>query len=196
MNKKEFLEALRNSLKDYSKNDIEQYADYYSEMIDDRIEEGLTEEEAVADVGTPEEAVAQIKAENPIRNNKRKREPLKNWQIALIVIGSPIWFSLLIATLSIGFSALAVACSAIISLYAAAVSLAACGIAGILALIPMLINSNVAGGIMLLGMGLICAGLSILSFMGLNKLIKWIIHLLKRLILWIKSHFKAKEAVQ
>ena len=194
MNKKDFLEALSIGLKDYSEKDRQQYIDYYSEMIDDRIEEGLSEEEAIADIGTPEKAVTQIKSENPIADSKKKREPLKNWQIALIVIGSPIWFSLFIAAISVVFSGLVTVCSLIISLYAVAVSLAACGVAGVLGIIPLLMQGNVPAGIMLVGLGLISAGLAILSFMGLNKLTKWLVALIKRLILWIKSHLKKKEA--
>lgn len=197
MNKTDFLEALKKGLKDYSSNEIAQYTDYYSEMIDDRIEEGLSEEEAVADVGTPEAAVAQIKTENPITNRKKERAPLKTWQIVLIAVGSPIWLSLLIAALSMVFSLFAIICSAIISLYAGAVSLAACGIAGVLALIPMLINANVAGGIMFVGIGLICAGLSIISFLGLNKLTKRLVSLLKNFFRWVQLRFfSKKEAVQ
>ncbi len=196
MNRKEFLDTLIMGLQDYSKEEIKQYTDYYNEMIDDRMEEGLSEEEAVADIGAPEEAVNQIKSENPLPKSHKKDSAPKVWQIVLIAVGSPIWLSLLVAAVSIIFSLVITIFSVIISLYASAVALGAVGIAGVIALIPLLIQSNVAGGIMLVGLGLISTGLCILSFMGLNKLLKWLIPLLKKLLLKLISRLKRKEDVQ
>ena len=50
MNKQEFLSRLRKQLKGLE--DKEERITFYSEMIDDRMEEGLSEEEAVAAVGS------------------------------------------------------------------------------------------------------------------------------------------------
>jgi hypothetical protein len=41
MNKQEFLTALKKALSPLSKADLEERLSFYSEMIDDRIEEGL-----------------------------------------------------------------------------------------------------------------------------------------------------------
>ena len=195
MNKQEFLNNLSNGLQGFSDKDRQQYLDYYSEMIDDRIEEGLSEEEAVADIGTPSEAVAQIKTEHPLPDNDKKSRKIHitTWQIALIALGSPVWAPLLMGTLSVILSLFATVCIIIISLYAIAVAVGACAVAGIFAIIPMLIKGNAAGGIMLVGLGLICAGLTIPAFMGLNALTKWLISLIKKLILWLKSRFTRKE---
>ena len=48
MNKQEFLSQLRKGLAGLPQNDIEERLAFYGEMIDDRIEEGLSEEEAVS----------------------------------------------------------------------------------------------------------------------------------------------------
>ena len=45
MTKTEFLTKLRKLLGGLSENDIESSAAFYSEMIDDNIENGMTEEE-------------------------------------------------------------------------------------------------------------------------------------------------------
>ena len=47
MNKQEFLSLLRRELSGLPQGDIEERVGFYAEMIDDRMEEGLTEEEAV-----------------------------------------------------------------------------------------------------------------------------------------------------
>ena len=61
MNKKAFLWALMDGLSGLPMEDIERSLDYYSEMIDDRMEDGLSEEEAVAAMGPVKEICAQIR---------------------------------------------------------------------------------------------------------------------------------------
>ena len=65
MKKQQFLAELWKRLSDVPKEDVERSLDYYSEMIDDRVEAGMSEEEAVADIGSVEEAAKQIIAEAP-----------------------------------------------------------------------------------------------------------------------------------
>lgn len=52
MTKEEFLTKLSNGLSGYPAKDREEYLLFYGEMIDDRMEEGLTEEDAVGEIGT------------------------------------------------------------------------------------------------------------------------------------------------
>ena len=60
MKKNDFLEKLEKLLDGLPKCDIDSSVEYYSEMIDDKMEEGLSEEEAVAAIGTPEEIAENI----------------------------------------------------------------------------------------------------------------------------------------
>ena len=66
MNKKDFLDRLRNGLSGLPQENIEERLRIYSEIIDDRMEEGFTEEQAVSAVGTVEQIVSQIVAETPL----------------------------------------------------------------------------------------------------------------------------------
>ena len=66
MLKQEFLNALKEGLKGLPEKDIEERLTFYGEMIDDRIEEGRTEEEAVNEIGSVDEVVQQIVAETPL----------------------------------------------------------------------------------------------------------------------------------
>ena len=59
MRKQEFLAKLRKGLSGLPQDDIEERLIFYSEMIEDRKEEGLSEEEAVAAIGSVDEIVAQ-----------------------------------------------------------------------------------------------------------------------------------------
>lgn len=66
---------------------------FYAEMLDDRIEEGLSEEEAVAAAGAVEEIVRQTVDETPLakiaKERVRPKRHLKAWEIVLLALGSP-----------------------------------------------------------------------------------------------------------
>ena len=66
MTKIEFLLELDDRLKGLYEDDREASCQFYGEMIDDRIEDGMSEEEAVADLGSIDDIVKHIIAEIPI----------------------------------------------------------------------------------------------------------------------------------
>ena len=61
MTKDEFILTLQNALSGMPRADLERTVQYYREMIEDRIEEGMGEDAAVADVGDPIELAAAIR---------------------------------------------------------------------------------------------------------------------------------------
>mgnify|MGYP003295524098 CR=1 FL=1 len=63
MTKLRFLMTLRDCLSDLTGDEVEERLRFYSEMIEDRMEEGLSEAEAVSAVGSVDEIAAQIMAE-------------------------------------------------------------------------------------------------------------------------------------
>lgn len=95
MNKKEFLSSLNKKLSKFSKQEVKERLVFYSEMIDDRVEEGLSEEEAVLEIGDIDKVAEQISLEissdTTIKENK-----LTKSELILLLVGSPIWFPLLL----------------------------------------------------------------------------------------------------
>ena len=75
MRKSEFLYELRRALSGLPQSDVEERISFYSEMIDDRMEEGPSEEEVVAGIGSPHDVAEQIKADlrRQIRKTIKKR---------------------------------------------------------------------------------------------------------------------------
>ncbi len=197
MNKEMFLAKLRMELYGLPKEDIEERIAFYSEMIDDRIEEGLTEEEAVAQIGPMEDIVSQTISDIPLTKLvKEKIKPdrsLKGWEIALIIISFPIWFPLLIAAGAIIFSFYAVIWALVISAWAVAVSLVASGIGGTVAGIVNMVCGHPLSGLAMLGMSLFSAGLGIFAFLACVGLTKGAAKLTARIALGIKSLFIKKE---
>jgi len=72
MMKSDFLDLIRKGLSSLSEDDINKSIRYYSEMIDDRIEDGISEEEAVAAMGDPEAVIAEILKDTEIVNKEEE----------------------------------------------------------------------------------------------------------------------------
>ena len=108
MTKQEFLTELRRNLNGLPQEEIEDRMNFYEEMINDRMDEGKTEEQAVADIGTTDEAVrtiaSQTKMSTLVKEKMRTRRSLTGWELLLIVLAFPMWFPLLMAALSIAFT--------------------------------------------------------------------------------------------
>ena len=95
MTKQEFLNQLDRGLKGLPKEEIEQRIAFYEEIINDKIEEGLSEEGAVDSLGGVDRVIDAILAEIPLSVIvKRKIKPKKSlaaWEIILLAVGSPVW---------------------------------------------------------------------------------------------------------
>ena len=198
MNKSEFLGALRKGLHGLPQDDIEERLAFYGEMIDDRTEEGLSEEEAVSAVGAVNEIVAQTVADTPLAKIAKERikpkRRLKAWEIVLIALGSPIWLSLAIAAAAVIFAVYVSLWAVIVSLWAVFVSLAVCAVGSVPMCIFFIAGGSGAQGLVTLSAGLVCAGLSILMFYGCKEVTKGILILTKKFAVWIKNCFMGKEA--
>lgn len=197
MSKQEFLNELRKGLFGLPQEDIERSIDFYSEMIDDRIEEGLTEAQATAAVGSVKDIVSQILSEtSPNRAVKVKpNRTLKAWEVILLVLGSPIWLPLLMAAVIVLMAFYIVIWSLVITMYAVDISLVVGGIAGIFASVMYILSGNFVVCVLFAGAALICLGLSILLFFGFNQITKGILFVSKTIVLQIKSWIVRKEKV-
>lgn len=193
MNKQEFLVELKKSLKGLRKKEIAERVAFYSEMIDDRIEEGLTEEEAVAKISN----ISEISSTEEVKKEKKSNNGLKT---ALIIVGSPIWLALIIALFSVvlalvivavavTISLVAIVFSLFVALWAVVVALFACGIAGILSLVLYVIFANPAVGVMYCGAGAVCVGLAILAVFPMKKFSQLSIILTKKSLAFMGDLF-------
>ena len=66
MNKQTFVSELRGRLSGLPPKELDDRLNFYLEMIDDRMEDGITEEAAISEIGSVEEIAAQIIAETPL----------------------------------------------------------------------------------------------------------------------------------
>ena len=196
MTKLKFLLALHNRLSHLPQDEVEERLNFYAEMIEDRMEEGLSEEDAVSAVGSIEEIAAQIQQElcgvASVSEKPKAKRQMKTWEIVLLVLGSPVWLSLAIAAVAVGISVYAVAWSLVVSLWAVFVALAASGAAVIVMGVVYLCQGNTAG-VALVGAGMICTGLSMFLCLGCKALTRDCAAATKNSVLWILHRLIGKE---
>ncbi len=200
MNKQEFLTELKARLSGMPQDDIDERLAFYIEMIDDRIEEGISEEDAVSEIGSVEEIVSQIVSDIPfskiVKEKVRPKRALKTWEFVLLVLGSPIWIPLIMTAFAVFFTAYLVVWSLIFALWAVEVSFIACSLEGIISCVVFFIRGGVPTGFAMLGVGVFCSGLSILLFFGCKQVTKYILRLTKKMAFYIKSLFIGREDVK
>lgn len=197
MTKSEFITELRKRLSGLPAEDIEERIAFYSEMIDDMIEEGRTEKEALLDIGSVEEISSQIISDIPLKRIAKERikpkRRIQAWEIILLVLGSPIWFSLAVASVSVILSLYVVLWSVVISFWAVFASLIAGGIGVIVGGAVIAVIGSSISGIALIGSGLVCVGISLFVFIGCSAITKCTVILTKKIALGIKKCFIRKE---
>ena len=195
MTKADFLQLLERALSQLSEEERRANLEYYSELLDDMLEEGMTEAEATAKLGSPAAIAESILQEMPLSKLVSTRmKPKSGWTplaIILAVVGSPVWVPLLLA-------GVAVVAALFVSIWA----LAAVAVVVVLALALAVIAVPVLAvrtavltlplGLLLLGGGLVLLGLCVLGglMVELCKLLAQMTVLLARKI---KGLFIRKE---
>lgn len=198
MDRQAFLAALEAQLRRIPERERQQALRYYTEMIEDRMEEGMTESAAIVALGDPAEVARQVLMGLPLpklfQARLRPRRKLAVWEIVLLVLGSPIWLPLLLTAIILFLVAylllwvLAAACWSVVLAFVAG---ALCGVGGGV----WLLWQNMASAALLIGMGLCCAGLAILSFFAMWQLSRHLVHLTAALVRWGKRRLIRKETV-
>lgn len=197
MSKQEFLERLREGLSGLPKNEVEERLNFYSEMIEDRIEEGFSEEVAVEEVGNVEEIIRETVADTPLTKIVKERikpsRRLNAWEVVLLALGSPIWLSIGISVVAVLFSVYISLWAVICSLWAVFGAILGSTFAGLAGGIVLICKKYVLQGIALIAAGLVCAGVSIFIFYGCKLSTDGILLISKKLVMWIKNCFRKKE---
>ena len=197
MTKNEFLQALERELHGLPREDIDRSLEYYAELIEDKMaDEGVSEEAAVASLGTPKEVAASILLEQPlpkiVKARAASRRKTSAWEIVLLVLGAPLWLPLLFAFAVIVLAVYIVLWSVVLAVCAVTLALALMLPAGIVAGIVLVVRGTVAAGILVLGGGMVCSGLGVLLYFVCRALVKGAAFIGKKLWRVVKGWFVKK----
>ena len=197
MTKNEFLAELRSKLSNIPEKDIDDRLGFYSEIIDDRMEEGKSEEDAVNEIGSIDEIaagiIAEIKGSDKAKKEKKAGKKLKIWEIILLAVGSPIWGALAISAAAVVFSLWASLWAAIVSIWAAFGAFVGGSVGCIVFAVIQFATGSPLVGLAMIGYSLTLAGLSIFTFFGCKAATKGSVILTKKSVSLIKKIFTRKE---
>ena len=165
MRKAEFLSQLRQKLSILPQRDVEKILEYYSEMIDDYIESGYSQDAAVAQMGSVNDVAAQILAnaqntayEAPYVQKQKKSRTM----ILLLILGFPLWLPLLVTAFSVLLTfAIVIATLAMVVPWSLVVSFGASALGLLLATPIVFVGEGIAAALLVLGCAFVLAALCI-----------------------------------
>ncbi len=164
----QFLKRLHKALAPLPAAERARTVQYYREMLEDRLEEGGTEEEAVAGMEPIETIAADILADAAARGVLKPKSSALN--TTLIVLGSPLWLVFAAVAVVIVLALYVVAWSVIVALAAAVAALLLALPVGIWALAANL-GAFPDTALFQLGCGLLLSGVGVLLLLPVGQLI-------------------------
>lgn len=194
MTKQEFLDALRKYLTGLPQDEIEERISFYSEMIDDEVADGKSEEEVIANIGNIDDVVMEIAGGIPlvklVKEKIKPKRKLKAWEIVLLILGFPLWFPLVLtALILIGIFYLLIWILVIVA-YSVELSLI---FASLTSFFYFFITMVSGPNPLILGFSLMTGGGAVLLFFGCIKATKATLRFTKFLLTKIKTSFIRKD---
>ena len=197
MDKYDFLLALEERLADLPEADRQSSLDFYAEMLDDLMEGGMTEQEAVASLGSVDAIAQEILMDLPlpklIKAKMKPKRRMRAWEIVLLAVGAPVWAPILLALAAVALAVYLTLWAVVISLYAADLAFAVSAPAGIITAITLFASGKPTAALLFLGAGLVLVGLTVLWLLLCNLTAKGVWRLGKLTLRGIKACFIRKE---
>ena len=184
MRKEEYMKCLAKRLKKLPKRDFDMAMEYFEEYFEEAGPD--REEQAILDLGTPEEAASQIIVDIAARNGQEKgQKSLQRgfsavWVGILAVLAAPVGIPLaassIVLAVCLGASALLILISVILSV----ICVTAASIIGVgVGIYGMFLSPS--DGITILGLSLMLAGISAFAVWLIVKLINLVLRGLTRM---------------
>lgn len=202
MNKQEFFNDLAARLAPLPQIEIDKSIAYYNEMLDDRVEDGMTEEEAVSALGDVRVLTESVMCDQSIPalvkarvSESKDRAASKGLWLVLAIAGFPLWFPLLAALAAVVIALYVSIWSVIISFYAVVLSLGVACFAGLLAGFARGFVTSMPLGLCIIGMAVVCGALCLFLIKPVYLITKRLLRFTTDSMRRIKSLFITRKAV-
>ena len=177
MTKTEYMKILTHNLRRLPKEDYDRAIEYFEEYFAEAGPEN--EQQAIADLGSPDEAAKALIVDLAAQNIKEKPKSMKGglsalWIAVLAVCSAPVTLPIAICLLAVIAVVLFCVGIALFCVVISAVAVAASGILTLFGGIVLLFRS-LGDGLCNIGLGLFSTGLGILFVYGAILLFKWLI---------------------
>lgn len=191
MTKQEFLPELERALGKLPHAEVEQALAFYDEAISDRIEDGLSEAEALAGLGPVDEIAAQIAAETPPipRAIARANTGSRTLNIVLLAVFSPIWIPVVLALAAAALAVYVAIWAVIAALWAVDAVLVLMPFAGLAALASTVGGGMPLPGVFVFGLSLVSSGFGLVASFAVFWASKLLFQATRTFARWIASLF-------
>lgn len=191
MTKQEFLSELERALGKLPHAEVEQALAFYDEAISDRMEDGLSEAEALAGLGPVDEIAAQIAAETPPipRAIARANTGSRTLNIVLLAVFSPIWIPVVLALAAAALAVYVAIWAVIAALWAVDAVLVLMPFAGLAALASTLGGGMPLPGVFVFGLSLVSSGFGLVASFAVSWVSKPLFQATRSFARWIASLF-------
>lgn len=169
MTKNEFLNRLKACLSKIPNDEQQKAIEYYSEIINDKIDEGKTEEQAVSEIGSPEsvaQSVLEGYPDNETHNNARRKKRS---------VGAIIGFSILIPFVILMFAVLVAVALAFVVGSAGLII----GGAGYFISSFFIFFQSFSAGLFQLGFGFFAVAMGVFAMYGSVAFVKLVVRIVK-----------------
>lgn len=191
MTKTTFIDTLRELLQSLNEDECNKFISYYEEIIEDYKESGLTEEEVIKKIGTPQSIADNILSEQDSINIKVPSLSSKILNVILLILGFPLWGSLLLALVLLILSAYIIIWCIPFTTGASSIAFFVAALISIIGS-PFMMADVLTVGIVQLGLGVSSVGLSILLGCITIYLSKKLVIITKKLTFKIFKSFNKK----
>lgn len=195
MNKKEFLNDLDSKLDFLTEEERNKTLNYYSEIIEDRIESGASEEEAVLQMESTEVIAKKLMTENNTQKNTSEKvldfiDKLFEkhgylFVLAIVIFSIPLWTPIVGVILGL-------VCTMFLILFAM-IAFGAIGSVAALGIGISFITQSLLSAISALGVSMVCAGFAVLVTIGTVKLISMMSNFFKKVYQDITERSKKRR---
>ncbi len=169
MTKNEFTRVLKSKINHLPKSERRKILQYYYEMISERMEDGMTEAEAIDALGNLDELLSEYA---PVPKEPKKGVRLRAWHIIMLIVGSPLWICLVAALLCVMLAFYIVIWALVVCFYAVFAALAASGFACLMASFWAMFAGGAPYFFMLFGAGAFLSGLAVMWLIVCNLFAK------------------------
>lgn len=169
MTKNEFTRELKGRISHLPKSERRRILTYYYEMISERMEDGMSEAEAIDALGDLDELLSEY---SPMPKEPRRGVRLRAWHIIMLIVGSPLWICLVAALLCIMLAFYIVIWALVVAFYAIFVALAVSGFALLMASFWGLFTGGAPYFFGLMGAGVFLCGIAIFWLLACNAFAK------------------------
>lgn len=169
MKKDEFLSSLERLLRSLKREERNRFLSYYAEMIEDYMEDGCEEEDAVQRIGSPGEIAQEILSDRETQPARPTPTWMKIGVIVLLILGSPLWGSLVLVAICCALAVVIMVMSAYVIIWCIPFIFGVFSVSSLVLAVVSTVGSviimfrDTATGTVQMGVGILLAGIFLVT---------------------------------